>query len=313
MLTLCDFEAIDRAWFGGPWKAVALSELPEGVQKVWCALAPDPSQVWAKGEVSEYQQSVGILIRESADSQFDILAGLLDESSELPPWIVCAALTGQRFHGNRGRAWMAERGNLHFTAYGHVGLSTQHVGLGMTALPAWASAETIDQLVALPGASKIKWVNDILVNHQKVSGVITRTVTRADLIERAVFGIGLNVKSAPSIQSIYVPASGCIADFNQKEASSLPQAFELLNERLQSGLARLKEEGSRWLIEAYRERSIVMGQAVVIWDEEADPDVHEPLYRGTVTGISDDLSLELDHDPAKRVGKGRLAFASQLV
>jgi len=60
----------------------------------------------------------------------------------------------------------------------------------LSKITAIALKETISEHLQ---AVKIKWPNDILVNKQKISGVLIENTLKADVINSCVIGVGLNV------------------------------------------------------------------------------------------------------------------------
>lgn len=130
----------------------------------------------------------------AARSQYDALLSL-DPLPQVP--VVCVALDGAGFHGQHARSWSTAPGNLFFCAK----LESAHAPR-TDALP-WlqcvgplAVAQTIAPVVAPP--VRLKWINDVLVNDQKIAGILTH-YRQLRARHCAFWGIGLNVECAPPV------------------------------------------------------------------------------------------------------------------
>ena len=74
--------------------------------------------------------------------------------------------------------------------------------------------DTIDTIPELSGKAGIKWVNDVLIDGAKVSGVLAYTQQEGDNVTAATLGIGLNLKTTPRIDpSPFVPRAASLTDF----------------------------------------------------------------------------------------------------
>lgn len=287
-------------------------ELSEGDRRLWACLRGSKELhaglLQPRGSVALWSRLV--VIADAPTSQFDLLR-TWGHAAPAPP-VATLALRGQQFHGHRGRPWAACEGNIHLC----VALSPQQPARlllpALVMLPAVAVAQTVAPY--LPGAERagIKWVNDVLVAGRKVAGVLTTTATMAETVQSAVLGVGLNVAQAPAITPTpFVPTVGCLAELCPQPPPLGEVLWSLLAE-LARWHERLLGLGPRPLWEAYCEASLVVGQAVRVYDESLDvPSPPEPwpppLAAGIVESIEPDLSLRLrgQHAPVTR---GRLAF-----
>ena len=262
----------------------------------------------------------GLLIQHDApDSQFDALRELLGAGLALSGPLACLALAGSGFHGNRGRTWRTEPGNLHLSVAIPLDLPADRSGPPLTMLPAVAVTDAITACLDRgdgPNAASapgIKWVNDILINGRKVSGVLTSTLSEGRRLESVVFGIGINLASAPRIRPTpFVPRTGCLRDLPGAAVLTLPVLTGALLAALADRITNLIAGDSGNLVTAYRDRSLVVGRDVVVWREghrdEAPPaQWPAPLGAGRVVGIGDDLRLHLSGRD-EPVESGRLAF-----
>lgn len=177
-------------------------------------MAPAPApRVGAVADEAFSGYDAVLLVDEARESQFDALLAHLRRDPAPPPSAVALALTGQKFHGHRGRPWTALRGNLHLSACFPVGRALGPAAVALTALPAVAVLERARPWTGARFAPGIKWVNDILVDRHKISGVLTATQMKGPVTQSVVFGIGLNARAAPSVApTVFVPRAGCLAD-----------------------------------------------------------------------------------------------------
>jgi BirA family biotin operon repressor/biotin-[acetyl-CoA-carboxylase] ligase len=239
------------------------------------------------------------IIDEASDSQFDTLLSAFRKGIELPEQGAAIALRGKKFHGHHGRPWVAETGNIHLTAWFTNRLPLIEFQAAMTMLPAVAAQRTIQQLC--PNSSPgIKWVNDILIEGKKVSGVITSTQSRGGDTERVLYGIGMNVARAPeAAPTSYVPTTGCLAEHG---TADMWQALDVLLSELQRGHRAMISDGPDAIYPDYAAHSLIIGRTVEVL---ADPGEDEIIAAGRVLGINPDLSLDIE-GCATPVRTGRL-------
>ncbi len=111
----------DHGGFSASWRrlvACRATDLSSTERGLWdllgghagcwrCAMAPS----------ALYPDRRVILIDHAPSSQFEVLQTALRADIALPDGLICLALTGTGFRGQRQRPWTALRGNLHLTAH----------------------------------------------------------------------------------------------------------------------------------------------------------------------------------------------------
>ncbi len=284
-------------------------------RELWHALSPE-SDLWvaelATTAVDDFW-SRAVIIEHADHSQYDGLAEFLRTGGTLVGPVACIALTGDDFHGHRGRPWSAVRGNLHLSVGMQPGRDVRLLVPALSMLPAVAVVAAVRAVTRQAVQPGIKWVNDILVDDDKLAGVLTSTQTKASTVEAAVLGIGLNVAQAPVVvPTPFVPSAGCLATLLGAQTPSLVEVFWSVLAALADEYRQLLDRGPASLLAAYRNCSMVVGEQVRIWDEGADPLSSDgtrppPLVQGIVEAIESDLTLRVKgHD--ETVSKGRLAL-----
>ena len=287
---------------------VSTSTLPNDIQAAWGVLS-DSSLTSRHEGPSVGSLSLMIAVNHAPASQFTSLLNALKDGKCLPNGLVSLALAGRRFKGQRDRAWAAVRGNIHLCVYYRPMIDVRDLGIGLTVLPTLAVVEAIRRATSGAVQPGIKWVNDVLVQHRKVCGVLTGTQVRETTIEHVVFGIGVNVAKAPRVAPTpFVPVAGCLCDSPGAEELKWTDVLLPLLEEIDRMFQELVTTGPRRLIEAYHEHSLVIGQRVQVWAEGVtDLGNEHPIAEGVVTDIDDDLALRIEGVP-EPVRSGRLAL-----
>ncbi len=138
----------------------------------------------------------------------------------------------------------------------------------ITACAAVAAAETIEELSGRQ--ARIKWVNDVLVDGKKVCGILTEASLDCEsgLMNHVIVGVGVNALE---------PAGGFPEELREVAGAVFPgKALPELRCRLAAGILdrlwtlcrRLPAEDP---YEAYRSRSLVLGQDVLLLSPEKAP------------------------------------------
>lgn len=109
-----------------------------------------------------------------------------------PVWITAARQTAGR--GRRGRAWVAPPGNLSATLL----LAPGKPAAEIAQLSFVAALAVADMIASCGPVPKLKWPNDVLVDGQKISGILLESASQggADPAWLAI-GIGVNLKAYP--------------------------------------------------------------------------------------------------------------------
>ncbi len=98
--------------------------------------------------------------------------------------------------GRRGRSWYSPAGQgIYISLILRPRISLKEISR-ISLIPAVALAETLQEELGLD--ARIKWPNDILINHKKIAGVLSEAVTDMDGVEFVVIGMGLNINNSTS-------------------------------------------------------------------------------------------------------------------
>ena len=247
-----------------------------------------------------------LCVSHSVFSQFDLVIELAGGPDPLPDGMACLAGSGRGFHGQRGRPWAAEPGNLHLTIHWRPERVLSDQGVGFPVLAAVSVVESLDGLAGLSARPGIKWVNDILLGSAKVAGFVVHIQSQEDLVRSAVLGIGLNVETLPRVEPTeFVPAVTSLAA-NCSDPSSCGQGVVLrrLLSRLDANYRKLCEGNAAALFDTYIERSVIVGRRVRVISDPLSGPSHE-LASGRVGRIGPGLEIYID-GRSEPVTRGRL-------
>lgn len=244
------------------------------------------------------------IVDHAPQSQFSILMDVLRNNNDFKDGILCLAGSGQNFRGYRNRKWVSLAGNIHISAFLNPNCPVDHFHTGFTILSAVSVVQTIDAIEGLKGKASIKWVNDILINEAKVSGVLTQTQTQGKNVTGVFLGIGLNVERTPKLeQDRFVPIATSLSEHT---TCSQGEVLKSLLKNISANYKTLINGGYSQILNIYRDRSIILGKEITVYSDPLDGP-HQITAKGKVVKIGENLELYLE-DQSDPVTKGRITF-----
>ncbi|MET1257272.1 bifunctional biotin--[acetyl-CoA-carboxylase] ligase/biotin operon repressor BirA [Aliikangiella maris] len=135
---------------------------------------------------NKYFKQIDVLT--SVDSTADYMA----RQWRLSPGVgrVCVAEHQTAGRGRKGRSWISPfAANLYFSIGVELPLGLSALG-GLSLAIGLSMVQTINQLAETP--VKIKWPNDLLVNHQKVAGILVEANGESHDTSFLNIGVGIN-------------------------------------------------------------------------------------------------------------------------
>lgn len=150
--------------------------------------------------------------------------------------------------------------------------------LALTSYAALAVCRTAEKLSRGALTPKIKWVNDVVVNDKKLSGILTEGKITDGALEYAIVGIGVNVSDAPHSDEV-LRVMTTLSDCGLKVA-----ADDFAAELSREFFANLHTVGTPPVMKEYKERSSVIGRWVNV-------STGDTIKTELVTDISDDGRL----------------------
>lgn len=115
-------------------------------------------------------------------------------------------------HGRFGRSWISPAGNLYFSLLLRPDRPPAQA-MQLTFAAAVAVAETLGALLPEAATVTCKWPNDVLVRGRKIAGILLESsVDQTGMVDSLVVGIGVNVGSHPSTETLLYPATSMAAE-----------------------------------------------------------------------------------------------------
>ncbi len=222
------------------------------------------------------------------------LDSTMDRAKELanngcPDFTVVVADRQKRGRGRLSRSWHSNRGGLYFTIITRPAIPPVLVNqLSFSA--SVCLVETFKCLFDID--AKIKWPNDILLNNQKLSGILCEMRVEADLIDYLNIGIGINVNNNPRLAEAN---SVSIKQFIGRTISRK----EILTYFLNAFEATLKANQYQQVLDRWKSHSTTLNQRVRV-------ETIKETFIGKAVDIDDNgaLILILNDNSQKKIYYG---------
>jgi BirA family biotin operon repressor/biotin-[acetyl-CoA-carboxylase] ligase len=194
--------------------------------------------------------------------------------------------------GRRDRAWHSiPRVDLTFSTIFRLDVATRHAHLLNLAAALAVAAALEKNFTGSRDRVNIKWPNDVLVDSNKICGIICEGSGTVEHLDYAVLGIGLNVnrteENLPTPDSPDRPrATSTLVSFGKK--LNLPSILADVLAELDILSAMITtDDGRRQLVDEYRTRCSTIGKRVRVISDDGET-------FGEAAGITDDGELLLD-------------------
>lgn len=210
---------------------------------------------------------------EELGSTNDRARELAEAGAEHGEVVVAEAQTAGR--GRRGRGWVSPpRKNLYVSVVLRPDLPPSRAP-ELTLVASVAVCEALRQAGVDAG---IKWPNDVLASGKKIAGILTELAAEPDRVSWVVVGMGINVNARQEDfpDDLRAQATSVLLERGHPAPRALLAAACFT--ALESWVDRHAEEGFGPVRTAWRERSVTLGQRVVV-----------KVDGGELTGVAEDI------------------------
>jgi BirA family biotin operon repressor/biotin-[acetyl-CoA-carboxylase] ligase len=180
--------------------------------------------------------------------------------------------------GRLKRAWVSPEGNI------AVSIILYPAKTHLSALTILASLAVLHSIEATTGLQcQLKWPNDVLIDGKKVCGILLESQAKADSVDYATIGIGINVNMKLADYPDIAPIATSLADELGKEVSRLALIRNLF---IETEKLYLKLQSGKSLLEEWRKHLITLGKDVRVRSGE-------DIFEGVAESVAEDGSLLL--------------------
>lgn len=201
--------------------------------------------------------------------------------------------------GRRGRAWLSPEGQgLTFSCTWQLPANASPPS-GLSLLVGLALAEAMEALGAHDVA--LKWPNDVLCGGEKLAGILVELVSGQQRAKRAIIGIGLNLRAAPTP----LPAGATALHDHIDAPPADEEVLAMVLTHLRARLIDFSEGGFAAVHAAWQSRDAFAGRAVRICSETGST-------AGICDGVAEDGALLLrDASRTRRILSGEVSLRLQ--
>ena len=168
--------------------------------------------------IASMKSSLSYYQLDSVESTQDEVRKLFKKGVVGTPFVAVSAKQQHKGRGTGGRAWKGISGNVFLT----VALAMNKVPVPVTLLPLKVGiliAQTLQRVMLSENICNsrnyklsLKWPNDVLVDQQKVAGVLIESEQYKETTFLLV-GIGINVQQAPEIDAKEGRKAACVQEY----------------------------------------------------------------------------------------------------
>lgn len=183
--------------------------------------------------------------------------------------------------GQWGRHWQSDAGGLYLSLLLEPNWPIQ-IASQLTLCSAWGVAIALNTL-GIP--VKIKWPNDLVVQGQKLGGLLTETKVEAKTVTQAVIGLGINWQN--SVPSTGITLYQILEKRPVKALTCLEDLTTIVLRGLWQGLCYRQQVGAKAFMKNYQTLLMHQGQFVSLEG-----------HTGTIVGVSEagQLQVQLHSD-----------------
>ncbi len=185
----------------------------------------------------------------------------LSEQSIRPPFVVVAKQqTAGR--GQRGNRWESLEGGLYLTLM----LSMDKPMVNFNHLTLFCAVGIVSELHKYQIPVRLKWLNDLILNEQKLGGILCETRSQNNLLTEGIVGVGINWQNVVSSDRVndYI----CLRDYVNNQQNSLVNCYDDLLSLTVTGILNgyyiYKNETIESIVNLYNQYLIYRGKQVYL-------------------------------------------------
>jgi BirA family biotin operon repressor/biotin-[acetyl-CoA-carboxylase] ligase len=194
--------------------------------------------------------------------------------------------------GRLNRVWHSPQGGLYFSLLVRPMSITASDTPLITLTTGIAVAQVLNSALGLH--AKLEWPNDVLLDNQKVGGILVESAFIGSDIEYAVIGIGINANATSSDFPKSLRSSVTSLQEKRQQPIDLPRLFGYLVGQLEFWYLKLRDKGFKAIEPHYRRLCSTLGKQVTI-------ELGEKQLTGLAKGLNADGSLIVQTTEGRQV------------
>lgn len=215
---------------------------------------------------------------------------LLDKSVVADKVEICLAESQSAGRGRQQKPWFSPEGKNIYFSMKWLPLLFTEFSLSLSLVVGLSVQQVIQHYLAGKATVQLKWPNDVIVNDQKISGILVESTINQTAFS-PVIGIGINVNMSEDGQTINQPWTSVKKWLN--ENSNRNALIALLIQTLFLNITQWQAAGFGPFKSAWKECDYLLGKKVSYFSFEGDRELKKT---GVAHGVSDRGELLIEKD-----------------
>ena len=232
-----------------------------------------------------------VLAFDELDSTNAALIRMVEQGTDVGEGLLLWAKSQTAGRGRHGRTWISPPGNIYASfLFAAPENKTTAPEIGFVAAVAVSDAiADLPRHNTAPPPLQCKWPNDVLLEGEKVCGILPEMVTDPDGHSWVVLGIGINRNSIPLEPTTYPPTSLILHHID----TTIEHTLTVLSRALAFWMEKWRTEGFVAIRQAWLEHGPQTGAPVTVG-------LPNETASGTFAGLDTDGALLLDTPTGRR-------------
>ena len=233
---------------------------------------------------SSHSAQQDILVIDKTDSTNTYLKYYLSNFKPLEEFTAIMAREQTDGKGLRGNRWESQKGkNLTFSLLLYptfIPIRSQFL------LSACISISMYELLKNYVENVKIKWPNDLYINHHKIGGILIENSLSSDKIKHSIVGIGININQIKFDKSLTNKATSLSLITQRNDYDLLLLCKELID-LIKKNYSHLKSNENNYLLETYNRHLLYK-------DAKRPFIIDNQIVEGVIKGVEEDGLLKIE-------------------
>ncbi len=163
--------------------------------------------------------------------------------------------------GRRGHSWSSPVGGLYFSILIRPKYPAEQV-MQLGFVMANAIADAAEGVLSKTASIQVKWPNDVMVNGNKISGILLESESAGDnTVQWVIIGVGINIEVHPMGTETELEATSLAVEGAD---ASISEMLSAIIKHFDTGVEQWLEHGFAPVREAWLDRAVGLGQPISV-------------------------------------------------